>query len=129
MPGAPAANFFGGRYNAITLDEDTVLYRGGTADQPLGQWFTYDPPSSAAQVRIDSAVKAQWIDPQTGVLTGSSPIDSVFAVQIPKGTVIYEGPVGYQGGVYLGGPDTSQIFVPKPWSIPGVKVIPPPPGE
>ena len=70
---------------------------------------------------IDSAVKAQWIHPKTGVLTGSSPLETVYAIKIPKGTTIYEGPAGYQGGIYLGG--GNQIFVPEPWKINGVEVI------
>ena len=60
---------------------------------------------------------------QTGVLTGESHIGSVYTVRIPKGTVIYEGPVGYQGGIYLGGQDQIQIFVPEPWKKPGVQVL------
>jgi RHS repeat-associated protein len=122
LRGNPASNFAGGRYNATILADDLVLYRGGEAGKPLGQWFTREPPKSVAQVRIDSAVKPQWIDPKTGVYTGSSPIDNVYTVTIPKGTTIYEGPVGYQGGIYLGGPGTNQVFVPEPWKIPGVQV-------
>lgn len=64
-------------------------------------WFTRKPPDSVAQVRIDSAVKPQWIDPKTGALQGSSPIDNVYAVLIPTGTRIYEGPVGYQAAFIL----------------------------
>jgi uncharacterized Zn-binding protein involved in type VI secretion len=119
----PAANFAGGKYNATTLTDDVVLYRGGEAGKPLGQWFTREPPGSVANVRIDSAVKPQWIDPGTGALTGSSPINAVHAVRIPKGTVIYEGPVGYQGGPYLGGQNQMQIFVQEPWKIPGVTPV------
>ncbi|MBX3667240.1 MAG: RHS repeat protein [Rhodocyclaceae bacterium] len=123
MPGNPAANFFGGRYNEVVLTEDLTLYRGGEAGAPLGQWFTREAPDSVAQIRIDSAVKSQWIDPKTGILTGSSPIDTVFEVKIPKGATIYEGPVGYQGGINLGGPNTNQVFVPAPWNIKGVQVV------
>lgn len=123
LPNTPAANFFGGRYNSTVLTDDLVLYRGGKAGEPLGQWFTREAPESVAQIRIGSAVKAQWIDPKTGILTGSSPIDNLYAIKIPKGTTIYEGPVGYQGGVYLGGPNTNQVFVQTPWKIPGVQEL------
>lgn len=125
MPGRPAGNFYGGNYNATMLERDIILYRAGEAGpgKELGQWFTREAPQSVAQVRIDSAVKAQWIDPKTGVLTGESPINTVYAVKIPKGTVIFEGPVGSQGGVYLGGMNTNQIFVHQPWNIPNVKVL------
>ncbi len=123
MRGTPAANFAGGKYNATALQEDVILYRGGEAGKPLGQWFTREPPASVANVRIDSAVKPQWIDPQSGVLTGSSPIEAVHAIRIPAGTTIYEGPVGYQGGPYLGGQQHMQVFVPEPWKIPGVTPV------
>jgi RHS repeat-associated protein len=126
MRGMPASNFAGGKYNAITLKEDVILYRGGKAGggrNAFGQWFTKERPSSNIQVRIDSAVRPQWIDIRTGVLTGESPIGSVYAIRIPKGTVIYEGPVGYQGGIYLGGQNQIQIFVPQPWLIPNVEVV------
>ena len=123
MRGTPASNFAGGKYNASVLGEDTIFYRAGTADKPLGQWFTRAPPQSVAQVRIDSAVRPQWIDPSTGSLTGTSPIDTVHAINIPAGTTVYEGPVGYQGGPYLGGQDVNQTFISQPWNIDGVNVI------
>ena len=120
----PAANFAGGRYNAITLTEDIILYRGGKAGggrNAYGQWFTDSAPPSAAHVHIDSAVKRFWTHPRTGVLTGESPVEAVYALRIPKGTTIYQGPVGYQGGISVGG--GNQIFVPEPWAIKGVKVL------
>jgi len=120
LPGNPAANFAGGRYNEVTLDHDTTFYRGGQSGAPLGQWFTTDKPASAAQVRIDTAVLPHWIDPKTGASLGSSPIDTVYGVKIPTGTKIYPGPTANQGGVYVGGKE--QIFIPKPWNIPGVEV-------
>ena len=94
----PAANFYAVRYNAIVLEKDLILYRAGNSEKALGQWFTRTPPSSVAQVRIDLAVRPQWIDAETGVLTAKSHIDTLYAIKIPKGTVIYEGPVGNQGG-------------------------------
>ncbi|MRX74444.1 hypothetical protein GJU40_20255 [Bacillus lacus] len=118
-----AGTFRSGMYNVIKLENDTVLYRSGKAGggkNALGQYFTREP-GTRIEGRIDSAVKAQWIDPNTGVLTGSSPLDTVYAIKIPKGTFIYEGPAGYQGGIYLGG--GNQIFVPEPWKIRGVEVI------
>lgn len=44
-------------------------------------------------------------------------------MKIPKGTTIYEGPVGYQGGVYSGGLEVNQIYIQDPWKIRGVEVI------
>lgn len=67
MPGAPAANFAGGKYTVVTLTEDVTLYRAGSSTESLlGQWFTADPPVSAAKVRIDTAVKPQRVSPITG---------------------------------------------------------------
>lgn len=117
----PAANYAGGRYDEVELPEDRVLYRAGDTENPLGQWFTTEPPASVAHVRIDSAVKPQWIDPESGVLTGVSPIDTVYEVKIPAGTKVYPGPVGSMGGVYVGG--GHQVFVPTPWNIDGVEVL------
>jgi len=68
-------------------------------------------------------MKPQWIDPKTGVFTVTSELNTVYAVKIPKGTTIYEGPVGNQRGVYLGGPSMNQIFVQTPWSVQGVQVL------
>ncbi|MDU6539897.1 RHS repeat-associated core domain-containing protein, partial [Mixta calida] len=123
--GNPAANFAGGKYNAHVLENDLVLYRAGKAGggkNALGQWFTRSPAESVAKVRVDLAVKPQWID-QNGTLTGTSPIESVYKITIPKGTTIYEGPVGYQGGAYLGGQNITQIFVEQPWRLNGVKIL------
>ena len=132
MRGNPASNFLSGKYNVKVLDEDIILYRSGKKggltipgqeQNALGQWFTREPAESAVKVRIDSAVKAQWIDPKTGVLTGTSPLESTYSIRIPKGTTIYEGPVGYQGGCYLGGESCNQIFISEPWKIKGVQPI------
>jgi hypothetical protein len=118
--GNPAANFAGGRYNEITLPRNTTLYRAGQSGTPLGQWFTANPPRSVAQSRIDTAVLPQWINPRTGASSGSSPLDTAYAVELPAGTRIYHGPTANQGGVYVGGAE--QIFVPEPWNIPGTTV-------
>ena len=83
---------------------------------PLGQWFTESPPNSVANVRIDTAVKPQWID-RNGSFTGASNIDRVYKIEIPAGTTIYSGPVGNQGGIYQGGMNTNQIFIKRPWEF------------
>ncbi|MHC8401510.1 DUF637 domain-containing protein [Pseudomonas sp. MDT1-17] len=124
LPGNPASNFSGGKYKAVTLTDDIILYRGGDSNgKALGQWFTAEAPTSVAQVRIDTAVKPQWIDPTTGTLTGTSPINAVYSVKIPAGTTVYQGPVGNQGGIYVGGQNVNQIFVHEPWKIPGVETF------
>lgn len=110
-----AGTFSGGRYTTIKLEHDTILYRSGTANQPLGQFFSLEQPVSVLQTRIDKAVLPVW--PGGAV----SPLDTVYAIKIPAGTSVYVGEVGYQSGFYLGG--SQQIVVPKPWTIQGVQVI------
>lgn len=117
-----ASTFASGKYNVVTLQDDVILYRAGdSTGNQLGQYFTQTPPTSVAQVRIDLAIKEQWIDSSTGILTGTSVIDSYYTVKIPRGTTIFVGPADYQGGVYLGGAE--QVFIEKPWLIDGVEVI------
>lgn len=115
LSGNMAATFKGGQYSVVTLQKDTILYRAGTADQPLGQYFSAEPPISVIQTRIDKAVLPVW----PGGATSS--LDTSFAVKIPAGTQVYVGEVGAQAGFYVGG--TQQIVVVKPWEITGVKVI------
>ena len=57
---------------------------------------------------------------ETGGQTAKSMIEQVYAVKIPAGTTIYTGPVGYQGGMYFGGLETNQIFLPDT-RLPGIK--------
>jgi hypothetical protein len=110
-----AGTFAGGKYQVVELHQDTTLYRAGTADQPLGQYFSVEPPLSVLQARVDKAVLPVWPGGAT------SPLDTIFAVKIPAGTQVYVGEVGAQSGFYVGG--TQQIVVVQPWAIPGVKVI------
>ncbi|WP_203981370.1 WXG100 family type VII secretion target [Planosporangium flavigriseum] len=120
--GTPAANFAGGRYDAVSLPEDRVFYRGGDSQgSPLGQWFSIEPPRSVAEVRIDTAVRPQWINPKTGEWGGTSPVDTVYAVKIPAGTTVYPGPVANQGGMYVGG--GHQVFIPEPWKNKDVEPV------
>lgn len=119
----PARNFAGMKYTEVVLPEDTVMYRGGVSDRPYGQWLTKTPPFSEANVRLDSAVKAVWVDPITQEHTGTSLVDTVFAIKIPKGTTVYVGPVGSQGGPYLGGESMMQVFVRSPWKIDGAEIV------
>ena len=117
IQGNPAKNFYGGRYNVEVLTEDRIYYRGGNSDKALGQWFTTESPESVAKVRIDTAVKPQWINSITGELIGESVVDTVYAIKIPKGTTVYTGPVGSQGGAYCGGYNIMQTFIKEPWKL------------
>ena len=117
MPNQPAKNFYGGRYNMEVLQEDRILYRAGNSENPYGRWFTSEPPASVANVRIDTAVKPHWINPKTGAWEASSYIDNVYAIKIPKGTTIYTGPVGPQGGTCVGGYNIMQTYIDSPWTF------------
>ncbi len=121
-PGDPARNFYGMRYNEVVLPEDRVLYRAG-GENPLGRWFTFEPPVSEALVRVDTAVKPVWVHPQTLEYMGRSMVEKVYAVKVPKGTVVYVGPVASQGGPYLGGEHIMQVYIPNPWAIEGLQVV------
>ena len=114
LPDDLAGTFAGGRYKSVTLTKDTVLHRAGTADRPLGQFFSQEAPAGVLQTRIDKAVLPTWPG------GGTSPIDTAFAVKIPAGTQVFVGEVGSQGGFYVGG--TQQVVVPKPWTIDGVEI-------
>lgn len=114
LPDNLAGTFSGGRYTEIILKEDTILYRAGTAERPLGEFFSQDMPNGVLQSRIDKAILPKWPD------GGTSPIDSAISVRIPAGTKVYIGEVGSQGGIYVGG--TQQIVIPKAWQIEGVTV-------
>ncbi|HAP2865753.1 TPA: hypothetical protein ITS68_001252 [Enterococcus faecalis] len=132
MYGYPIKNFYGGRYNQRVLTQDAYFYRAGEAGgltipgkgkNALGQWFTYEAPESVAKVRIDTAVKPQWINPKTGFLEGQSIVNATYKIKVPKGTTIYEGPVGLQNGLYAGGLDHTQIFISEPWKLKGIEII------
>jgi hypothetical protein len=115
LPSNLAGTFAGGRYDVVRLTQDTILYRAGTADKPLGQFFSLREPQGVLQTRIDQAVLPRWPD------GGTSPLDTAFAVRIPAGTEVYVGRIAAQGGIYGGG--TDQILVRQPWAIDGVQVM------
>lgn len=110
-----AETFAGGRYREVILDEDIVLKRVGEQGKPLGQFFSQQSTGGVVQARVDRAVLPQW---RTGA---KSAVDTEFDILVPKGSRVYVGEVGSQGGFYVGG--AQQVVVPKPWSISGVKVV------
>ena len=91
--------------------------RAGDAANPGGSFFNFDPPTSIVQTRIDNAILPQWINPSSGVLEGVSPINASIEASFPDGTKFYYGPVSSQGGVYVGGQDKIQVYVPDARSI------------
>lgn len=125
----PNLNFYGGRYNSRVLTEDTIYYRAGDANNKYGRYFVEIPPKSVIQVRMDTAVKPYWTNKRTGMwekndlgidISGKSKIEKIYTVRVPAGTVIYEGPVAPQGGMYLGGMEINQIFLPDT-RLPGIE--------
>ena len=110
-----AGTFAGGRYSSRVLEKDMFLYRAGTAERPLGQFFSKDKPLSVIQTRIDKAILPVWPG------GAKSAIDRIFKVKIPAGTTIHTGRVGSQGGHFVGG--RQQIVVEKPWLIKGIKIL------
>jgi hypothetical protein len=66
LTNTPNKNFYGGYYNQKTATEDMFLYRAGDISIPEGKWFVLTPSESVAKVRIDLAVKEQWIYPKNG---------------------------------------------------------------
>ena len=115
LPNDIAETFSGGVYKEITLSTDTIFYRGGVDGRPIGQFFGYEQPRGVLQTRVDKAVLPKWPN------GSASPLDSYYEIQIPAGTKVYMGEVGYQTSLYAGG--TEQVVVPTPWKIPGVKIV------
>ncbi len=110
-----AETFSGGVYKEITLSADTVFYRGGKNGTDLGRFFSYEKPLGIIQTRIDKAVRPKWEDGSISV------IDSFYEINIPSGTKVYVGKVGYQTDLYSGG--TEQVMIPEPWNVPGVATL------
>ncbi|HVB44807.1 MAG TPA: LamG-like jellyroll fold domain-containing protein [Streptosporangiaceae bacterium] len=115
LPDRIAKNFTGGHYTTSTLQEDTVFYRAGVKENPWGQYFSSERPVGVIQTRIDKAIPYAWDDGTPALL------DTGYAIKVPAGTTIYSGEVANQGGIFMGG--TGQIFIFKPWEIPGAEVI------
>jgi hypothetical protein len=109
LPAAIANTFRGGSYTATTVSEATTLYRvyGGTAGE-VGSFWTRTAPSGPLQSTIDLALNPAW----------GNTAANVARIQVPAGTVIYEGAAAAQGGLVGGG---SQVFIPTvqaSWLVP-----------
>lgn len=110
-----AETFSGGVYKEITLSDETAFYRGGQNGTDLGRFYSYEKPLGVLQTRIDKGILPKWPDGSTSL------IDSYYEVNIPAGTKVYVGQVGYQTNLYSGG--TEQVVIPAPWDIPGIKTL------
>jgi len=115
LPKKLVNTFMGGKYTAVELADDTILYSAGQGSRGPGQFFSLDAPVSEVQARIDKAIRPTWPD------GGISPIDTGFKVKVPAGTTVYIGEVAPQGAFYLGG--TNQVVIPRSWLIKGLDIL------
>ena len=104
-----ASSFYNCMYNCEVLQEDRIYYRIGTGDG-RGRWFTAAPPESIIQGRLNSAIPLLWMDPE-GNFDGASEIDTLYSFVVPKGTVVFTGPVRDQAGMSAGGLEHEQVYI------------------
>ncbi|WP_258875085.1 hemagglutinin repeat-containing protein [Fusobacterium vincentii] len=118
----PIKNFYGGMYSKRILTEPEIYFRAGDTgvQKEYGSYYTKDFPKSSIQVRTDSAVKLYWLK-LDGELDSMSPLNRVYMIEFPAGTEVYEGPIGYQEGRYLGGLKNEQIYIEDAWKKGTVK--------
>ncbi|CKG65474.1 Uncharacterised protein [Fusobacterium polymorphum] len=100
-------NFYGG-----------MFVRMGDETYPYGSWYTKVPKNSEVQARIDLAIKKWWVDSNGEIKTrgfeaDKSILDTMYYIEFPEGIPKYKGPVGYQGGPFLGGLNQEQYFIPN----------------
>ena len=115
----PINNFYGGMYNDAS-NESGIFVRMGDKINPYGSWYTKVSKNSEAQARVDLAIKKWWVKPNgeikiRGFETEKSILDTMYYIKFPEGIPKYKGPVGYQGGPFLGGLDQEQYFIPDSW--------------
>ena len=115
----PIKNFYGGMYNDAS-NESGIFVRMGDKIKPYGSWYTKVSKNSEAQARVDLAIKKWWVKPNgeikiRGFETEKSILDTMYYIKFPEGIPKYKGPVGYQGGPFLGGLDQEQYFIPDSW--------------
>ena len=113
----PINNFYGGMYNDAS-NESGMFVRMGDETYPYGSWYTKVPKNSEAQARIDLAIKKWWVDSNgeikiRGLEAEKSILDTMYYIEFPEGIPKYKGPVGYQGGPFLGGLNQEQYFIPN----------------
>ena len=115
----PIKNFYNGMYNDAS-NESGIFVRMGDKGNPYGSWYTKISKNSEAQARIDLAIKKWWVNSNgeikiRGFEADKSILDTMYYIEFPEGIPKYKGPVGYQGGPFLGGLDQEQYFIPDSW--------------
>ena len=113
----PINNFYGGMYNNAS-NESGIFTRIGDETYPYGSWYTKVPKNSEVQARIDLAIKKWWVDSNGEIKTrgfeaDKSILDTMYYIEFSEGIPKYKGPVGYQGGPFLGGLNQEQYFIPN----------------
>ena len=113
----PINNFYGGMYNNAS-NESGMFVRMRDETYPYGSWYTKVPKNSEVQARIDLAIKKWWVDSNgeikiRGFEADKSILDTMYYIEFPEGIPKYKGPVGYQGGPFLGGLNQEQYFIPN----------------
>ena len=115
----PINNFYGGMYNDAS-NESGIFVRMGDKIKPYGSWYTKVSKNSEVEARVDLAIKKWWVDSNgeikiRGLEAEKSILDTMYYIEFPEGIPKYKGPVGYQGGPFLGGLDQEQYFIPDSW--------------
>ena len=113
----PINNFYGGMYNDAS-NESGMFVRMGDETYPYGSWYTKVSKNSEVEARVDLAIKKWWVDSNgeikiRGLEAEKSILDTMYYIEFPEGIPKYKGPVGYQGGPFLGGLDQEQYFIPN----------------
>ncbi|WP_336018049.1 hypothetical protein [Fusobacterium polymorphum] len=112
----PIQSFYGGMYNEQILTEAKRYYRIAdiTTQKGFGNYYINEIPKSLIQARIDYAIKLYLIN-KNSRLIGIAPLNTVYVIEFPAGTVVYEGPISYQGSFHLGGLEKIHIFIENSW--------------
>ena len=113
----PIKNFYGGMYNDAS-NESGIFVRMGDKIKPYGSWYTKVSKNSEVEARVDLAIKKWWVKPNAEIKireygADKSILDTVYYIEFPEGIPKYKGPVGYQGGPFLGGLNQEQYFIPN----------------
>ncbi|MBQ9725689.1 MAG: hypothetical protein IJV56_10210, partial [Neisseriaceae bacterium] len=106
-----AGTFSGGRYATIVTSEEVTLYRVWSPNQSgeFGAYWTLNKPTGILQSKIDSALLPEWgnIKVSDNVKINHQATHYT-EIKVPKGTKLYVGEVGSQGGAWVGG--NSQVL-------------------
>ena len=110
-------NFYGGMYNDAS-NESGIFVRMGDKIKPYGSGYTKVSKNSEVEARVDLAIKKWWVKPDgeikiRGLEADKSILDTMYYIEFPEGIPKYKGPVGYQGGPFLGGLNQEQYFIPN----------------